>query len=225
MAKRKRRTQSSKRKQKTPLPAQSQNEQRVVQLLEYEITSEPIYDRRYKKLPRHVKDAIERLHHEAQKRPRKVIPELLALLKKYPDIPMLYNYLSIAYSQSGQRKKSEEVVRENYRRNPDYLFARLNYAELYRLKGDYDKIAEIFEHKFDLKLLYPERKKFHISEVANFMGLIGIYFFETGERDMAERYFDILKDIAPEFLMTKMLRRKLHPGIIRRALNRVKGQT
>ncbi len=212
MAKRKRR--------KTRRPLQAQNELRVVRIVEYEITSEPIQDRRYKRLPRHVKDAFERLHHEAQRHPHQTIPELLDWIEKYPNMPMLYNYLSVAYSWAGQPEKAEEVVEENYRRNPDYLFARLNYAESCLSRGDYDKIAKIFEHKFDLKLLYPKRKRFHVSEVANFMGLVGIYFFETEERDLAKQYFDILKKVAPEFPMTKLLHRKLHPNLFGRMFRR-----
>ncbi|MBN1935009.1 MAG: hypothetical protein JW934_10110 [Anaerolineae bacterium] len=65
---------------------------------------------------------------------------------------------------------------ENYRRNPDYLFARLNYAELFLRRGDYERVAEILEHKFDLKLLYPRRNRFHVSEVSNFIGLVGLYW-------------------------------------------------
>ena len=138
---------------------------------------------------------------------------------------MLYNYLSVAYSRAGKREKAEEIVRENYQLNPDYLFARLNYAELCRAQGDYEQIAEIFEHKFDLKLLYPNRKRFHISEVANFMGMMGVYFLETGEREGAERYYEALKEIAPSYPMTKLLRRKLHPGFLERLLRRMADQT
>ena len=140
-------------------------------------------------------------------------------------MPMLYNYLSAAYSSAGQRERAEAVARENYQRNPDYLFARLNYAGLYLAKGEYEKIAEIFDHKFDLKLLYPKRKRFHVSEVANFMGLIGIYFFETGERQAAEKYYDILQQIAPGYPMVKMLRRKLFPNLLQRLRLRLMSQS
>jgi tetratricopeptide (TPR) repeat protein len=197
------------------------NELKVVRIVEYEITLEPIEGRQYKRLPGQVKDAIKRLHNEVQRHPRQAIPELVDLVKQYPKIPMLYNYLSVAYSQAGQRGKAEEIIRENYRRNRDYLFARLNYAELRLARGDYEQIAEIFEHKFDLKLMYPNRKRFHISEVANFMGLIGIYFLETGKRESAEKYYEILKDIAPSYPLTKMLRRKLHPSFLGRMLGRM----
>ena len=197
----------AKTKKATRRPAiRSRDGRRDVRIVEYEITWEPIQDLRFKRLPGQVKDAVERLYQESRRHPRRAIPELLDLLKKYPKIPRLYNYLSIAYSHAGQREKAEEAIQENYRRNPDYLFARLNYAELFLRQGNYGQIAEIFEHKFDLKLLYPNRKRFHISEVASFMALIGIYFFETGEREGAERYCEILKEIAPSYPMAKMLR-------------------
>jgi tetratricopeptide (TPR) repeat protein len=213
----------SKRKRATRSRPRSKDKPQAVYVAEYEITSSSIEDRRYKRLPRHVKDAFDRLHYSAQRQPRKAIPELLEWIKLYPDIPVLYNYLSVAYSRAGQREKSEAAVRENFQRNPDYLFARLNYAEVCLAKGDYEKVAEIFEHKFDLKLLYPKRKRFHITEVANFMGLVGVYFCEIGERDAAKKYYDILKQIAPGYPMTKRLRRRLFPGLLRRLFLRLTG--
>ncbi|MCP4360191.1 MAG: hypothetical protein GY796_19460 [Chloroflexi bacterium] len=187
----------------------------------YEITDEPILDRQYKRLPGHVKDTIERLHYDSQRKPREAIPKLHKLIKKYPKVPMLYNYLSIAYSRIGDVEKVEKTAKKNIERNPDYLFARLNYAEIFLRRKKYEKIAEIFDHKFDLEMLYPKRKRFHISEVANFMGFIGVYFYEIGERETAEMYNEILQEIAPEYPMSKRLKIKLYPGIIVRLLNRL----
>lgn len=213
-----------KKTSRQPSP-QTVDELKDVRILKYEITTEPIEDRQFKRLPEHVKDTIEGLCDKAQRHPRRAIPELNALIKKYPKLPILYNYLSVAYSRIGQREKAEKVVRESYRRNPDYLFARLNYAEICLRKGDYDQVAEIFNQKYDLKLLYPKRKKFHISEVANFMGLIGLFFFETGKQEVAEKYYEILKEIGSHYPMTKILRRKLHPGFLSRLLNRMVNQS
>ncbi len=125
---------------------------------------------------------------------------------------MLYNYLSVAYSRLKNREKILEIVEKNYRMNPDYLFARLNYAEVCIQNGDYEKIAEIFDHKFDLQLLYPKRKKFHISEVANFMGIMGVYFFRMDKREIAENHYKILAEIADDYPITKKLHKQLHPG-------------
>jgi len=213
-----------KKTSRQPSP-QTVDELKDVRIIKYEVTTEPIEDRQFKRLPNHVKDTVQGLRDKAQSHPLRAIPELNALIKKYPKLPLLYNYLSVAYSRIGQIGKAEKVVRENYRRNPDYLFARLNYAEICLRKGDYDQVAEIFDQKYDLKLLYPKRKKFHISEVANFMGLIGLFFFKTGKQELAEKYYDILKEIASDYPMTKILRRKLHPGFLRRLLNRMVNQS
>lgn len=213
----------SRRQRARPSRRKAQDLPSEVRLLEYEITSEPIHHRWYRRLPRQVQEDIERLHYDSQRRPRKAIPELLELVEKYPDVPVLYNYLSVAYSRTDQRKKAEEIVRENYQHNPDYLFARLNYAEICLSKGKYEKVAEVFEHKFNLKLLYPKRNCFHISEAANFIGLVGVYFFEIGKIEVAEKYHEALQKIAPDFPMTKRLHKKLHPGPVQRLWNLLRG--
>jgi tetratricopeptide (TPR) repeat protein len=210
-----------KAKPKAAVPPKPLDGYKPIYISTYEITDEPIPDRRYKRLPQEVKDAIDRLYDTSQRRPQQAIPELLELLEKYPDIPQLYNFLSLAYSRSGQIDKANQVIRKNYRRNPDYLFARLNYAELCMANGDYDKVAEIFDNKFDLKMLYPKRNRFHITEVAGFLGILGLYFVGIGERETAEKHYDILKQIAPRYPTTKALRRRLHPGFWQRQLLRL----
>lgn len=212
-------------KDKRKRPSRSQTSSDRIRVFDYEITSEAIADARYRRLPRAVRDAFEQLYYQSQTQPRKAIPELLKWIERYPHMPMLYNYLSVAYSATGQADKARATVEENYRRNPDYLFARINYAQLCLADGDYEQVAKILDHKFDLKLLYPKRKRFHISEFTNFTGLVGLYFYGTGDRDMAARYYAILEQIAPGYPMTKQLRRKLHPGPLRRLLLRLFGRS
>ena len=195
-----------------------------VRFIEYEITDEPIQDRSYKRLPKGVQETIESLHYESQSKPRQAIPELLELIERYPKMPMLYNYLAVAYARIGEKDQAESITLENMRKNPDYLFARLNYAQLCLDRGEYAKIPEIFNHKFDLKLLYPKRNRFHVSEVANFMALMGIYFLETGEREVAERYDHAVQQIAPKLHMAKRLRRQLYPNIFKRAWKRLRNE-
>jgi hypothetical protein len=88
-------------------------------------------------------------------------------------------------------------------------------------KKEYEKIPEVFEHKYDLRMLYPKRTKFHISEVAEFMGIMGLYFARINEREIAENYNEILQEIASDFPVAKALNRELHPGIVTRALKRL----
>lgn len=211
---------SKQRKKQPSRRSQSRRPQRLkpVQIVEYEITTEPIYNRDYERLPRRVQAMMDQLYHEAQMRPHKAIPKIKKLIEKYPHVPNLYNYLSVAYNRIGQDEKSKAIVMEQYRRNPDYLFARLNYAEICLHKGEHEKIPEIFDHKFDLKFLYPKRHRFHISEVVNFMSVIGIYFARTGKREAAQKYYDIIQEIGPGYPATRMLKRELHPTLLQRIL-------
>lgn len=191
----------------------------------YEITTEPMEGRRYRRLPRHVKAAIERLHGVAQRRPREAIPELRDLITQYPHVPQLYNYLSVAHARAWQRREAEAVVQENYQRNPEYLFARINYAEVCLARKDYAQVAEIFAYTFDLHALYPQRKRFHLSEVANFLGVAGCYFLAIGHRELAAHYEAFLQDVAPDFPITRRLHKQLFPGLLRRLWRRVTGRS
>lgn len=217
MAKRKRKLKRKKRRTSAPTLTS-------VQLVEYEITPEPIEEPEYKRLPNSVKDRLDDLHHEAQTNPQQAIPELLELKKKYPDVPQIYNYLAAAYSLSGEKEKTEAVIDEILRKKPDYLFARINKAQICLDREEYEKIPKLFDNKFDLKLLYPQRNTFHISEVANFMGVMGLYFARTNQREMAERYNEILQQIAPEFPIAQILDRELNPPAILRILKRMAGE-
>lgn len=129
-------------------PDPSSDSLNAVYVTRYEITEEPIQDPYYRRLPEHVKDAVERLHQEAQTKPRKAIRELREVIKQYPKVPQFYNYLAVAYSGMGEIRKAEAVTRASIRKNPDYLFARLNYAEFCLLRKEYAKIPEIFDNKF-----------------------------------------------------------------------------
>lgn len=195
-----------------------------VYLTQYEITDKPIQEPAYQRLPIAVKEKLENLYLVAQRHPEQAIPELIELQKKYPRVPQIYNYLAVAYSHAGEKDKAEQITQENIRKNPNYLFARINQAQLLLAKKEYDKIPDVFEQKYDLQMLYPKRRKFHISEVANFMGIMGLYFSRTNQRDMAEKYNDVLQEIASDFPIAKALDRELNPGITTRVLKRLLGE-
>jgi tetratricopeptide (TPR) repeat protein len=192
-----------------------------VYLTQYEITDEPIEERAYRQLPKSVKGRLEKLHHDAQFHPMSAIEKLLKLRKKYPQVPQIYNYLAVAYSRTGEIEKLEEITKENIRKNPNYLFAKINYAEFCLQREEYEKIPEIFDQKFDLQMLYPNRKKFHVTEFANFMGVIGIYFLRTGQRELAERYNKTLQEIASEYPAAERLDFELKAGNVMQTLRRL----
>jgi tetratricopeptide (TPR) repeat protein len=214
----------AKKKRKRTKHVSTENDLAPVYVTQYEITDEPIQEPAYRRLPKAVKEKLENLYQVAQRHPQQAIYELTELQRKYPRVPQIYNYLAVAYSYSGEKEKAEEITQENIRKNPNYLFARINQAQLLLAKKEYDKIPEVFENKYDLQMLYPKRRKFHISEVANFMGIMGLYFFRTNQRDMAEKYNDVLQEIASDFPIAKALNRELNPGITTRVMKRLLGE-
>lgn len=214
----------AKKKRKRTKHVSPEDDSTAVYLTQYEITDEPIQEPAYRRLPKAVKEKLEDLYPVAQRHPQQAIPELTELKRKYPRVPQIYNYLAVAYSYAGEKEKAEEITQENIRKNPNYLFARINQAQLLLAKKEYDKIPEVFENKYDLQMLYPKRRKFHISEVANFMGIMGLYFFRTNQRDMAEKYNDVLQEIASDFPIAKALNRELNPGITTRVMKRLLGE-
>lgn len=189
-----------------------------VNIVEYTVTTEPLKDKDYLKLPLEVRERQEALHDKIHDTPQNVIPEMLALLEQYPNIPQFYNYLGAAYRSAGDEENYEATVRACYERYPDYLFGRIGYAEILLAQGEPEIIPEIFNHKFDLKLLYPHRNTFHISEVLSFNFLMGRYHQQIGQRDVAERYYDIMNQLAPDHLLTGHLRDRLYPPKMRQLL-------
>jgi tetratricopeptide (TPR) repeat protein len=163
-----------------------------------------------------VKEEFHRLHTLVKRNPRKAIAELPGWIERYPNLPILYNYLSAAYAQTGARRQAEQTILENLQRNPDYLFARLNYAEICLARQDYQGGAKVLENKFDLKWLYPRRKIFHVSEYVGFMSVVGRYYAAIGERDEAEKIYEELKKIDPHDRGTRSLRDTLHPSLRQR---------
>ena len=103
------------------------------------------------------------------------------------------------------------MVREAYRRHPQYLFAKVNYANLCLQHGEIEKVPGIFHHAFDLKQLYPHRTRFHVSEFAGFAGVMCRYCCAIGEQDTALLSYQMLKQVAPKHPMTKHAKRALYP--------------
>jgi len=131
------------------------------------------------------------------------------------------NSLCSPYGRIGDLEKSESTVVENLNKHPDYLFAKLNYADICLRKGKASKVPYIFNHKLDLKLLYPKRSTFHISEFAGFAVIICKYYNAIGEREVAESLYENLRVIAPNELATEEAKKDLYPSILGRLFRRI----
>lgn len=201
----KKRNKQKKKKNNRPRKVVSKKTTNLV-YYEYTITDEPI---NLHKIPAEIENDVEELYFEIQHRPKDTINRLETLLENFPNIPQLYNYLSIAYSMVGDNKKAEEIIKNSFRENPDYLFGRINYAEICINKGDLHKIPEIFNNTYELKMLYPERDVFHVSEVVGFFGVTGLYFNAIGNNEQANVCLKTLKRLSPEHPFTNKLDKQI----------------
>lgn len=156
-----------------------------------------------------IREAMPRLHALVHEDPRAAITELRAWIEREP-LPMFYNWLSAAYSALGENEAADDVVRENYRRNPQYLFARLNYAEVCIHHGDLAGAREALGARFDLRPLLGGRKRAHISEVTGYFYAVGLYHLAAGDLDAAEQAYELLKNVAPDEPSTDELGRMLY---------------
>lgn len=194
-------------------------------VVSYEITDEPMPDLAYQRLPDAIQDQLETLYHKVLlQRPNKALAVLKPLIEQYPDVPQLYNYLYIAYRGLRDRANAQRVLHETRVRFPHYLFGRIAYASDCLQRGEAEKVPEIFEDKYELKLLYPGRKRFHLSEVLGFYSVMAWYFHVQGESALAERYYKLMRQLDPEHRSTRSVKRMLYPSrlskLVRRLLTR-----
>jgi tetratricopeptide (TPR) repeat protein len=164
----------------------------------------------HSRLSQETRDAMPVLHALVHDDPRAAVTELRAWIAREP-LPMFFNWLGAAYSALGDIQGVEDTVRENYQRNPQYLFARVNYAELCLRDGDLDGAREALGGSLDIRALLGGRKRVHVSELTAYFYAVGLYHIEAGDLAAAEHIYGILKDAAPDGLPTEELRRRLHP--------------
>lgn len=183
-----------------------------------EITFDAIENKYSRQIPKHLKPQVDDLRDLLSVDPAAAIDKILIVLEKYPDLALLRNYLCAAYSMTGQDEKAEILAEENYRKFPDYLFAKTHYAQICCSKGKMNLVPAIFDYQYDLQALYPRRKQFHFSEVITFMGVMVVYFHMIGEERTARSYYGIMKKIDKNHPMTRQVKRRLYPSILTRII-------
>lgn len=203
------------KKRKTEITIRkTRHKENILNGLDYEITDKPIADEAFRQLPDEIQDELEELYENVQYKPKGTVERLIALTRKYPHIPQLFNYLYAAYVNTGQLDKATEIMMANYQHNPDYLFAKLNYSDYLAERNELDEIYDIYQGKFSLNELYPDRKSFHVTEVVCFHGVVGYYFYKMNNFEKAKQSLNILKELSPDHGYTVRLQKAINTGTI-----------
>lgn len=124
--------------------------------------------------------------------------KLNALHVKYPDNPVILNYIMNGYDCLGQQDRVEELIAKTYEKFPNYLFAQTAQASIYLRDGFPEKALEVLKGAYTLKQLYPHRTVFHISEVRAFEYFMLQYFCEIGNFEQANCHLQIMQKVFEE---------------------------
>ena len=103
--------------------------------------------------------------------------------------------MSSYYLNIGRENLAFRVNDEIIKKFPDYLHGKINKANQYLTEGKFEEILSIFPPSFNLKLMYPERDSFHISEVFAINNVAVRYFIEAKDYEQAEIHLGILKEL------------------------------
>ena len=173
--------------------------------IDYNITNDPQFLDDQNFITVELSSELAKFHQLALDGRKSSIPKLLEAIEKYPNNPQLKNYLSVLYCQLEETQKMYDVNKWIIAEHPNYLFGKLNLANEYYLRQEYEKMPEVLGHLMELKSLYPERNTFHVNEVTSFFKCTILYFIAIGNIQQAEIRYDLMKEIAPDSPDTEMV--------------------
>jgi len=161
---------------------------------------------------------------QIQLKPRAVYKEVQAFCATHPDVPEVINMLTFAHIQNYRIAEAEQLIESTYLKHPEYLFARVNYADQCIRKRKLAEILKIFP-SFDLRQLYPEKELYHTSEFRGFLIMMSYYQMALKDREKALHYFKTAKELEPDhpnvlYLEKKLYKTSLVKGLLKRLSKR-----
>ncbi len=159
---------------------------------------------------------------QVQIKPRAIYKEIKTFCKEYPDVPEVINLLTFAHIQNHRIVEAEQLIEQTFLKYPEYLFARINYADQCIRKKKLAKVPEIFP-TLDLEKLYPGKTTYHTSEFRGFLIMATYYQMALKNRELALHYFAAVKNLEPDNPSVIYLEKKLfNQSLLSRFLQRVK---
>jgi tetratricopeptide (TPR) repeat protein len=153
-------------------------------------------DSPYRHIPQALNAQMSDLHDQAHKGKVQVIQKLERLIERYPNVPALYNYLSIAYMVHENQEKFMKINELTIKRFPDYPIAKMNQATRLTLAGKFDEAEALLGQTMDINAFIPTRKIFHISEVFQFYETTTRFFIHKRDFKVADSHLNLLKKLS-----------------------------
>lgn len=144
------------------------------------------------------RDRMDALLSRLKAAPAEVIDEVEALHRRYPDVLCFENWLCVCYRALGRRDEAARIYERQFQQNPDYIFARTSLADMALEVFDLDTAIDLIQPDTEtLKSLFPNREKFHISEVRHWHLLMGKIALLRGDLPQTRQCRDLLRHLEP----------------------------
>ncbi len=174
----------------------------------FSITENPVDEGKWSEIPGRDKKRILKQNSKIKKSIdlERVITELTNYKEKYPNVPTIYNYLTIAFNYAGQTDKYYKSLIETVEKFPGYLFGKISLSEYYLNNNEFNKIPGLLDHKFEITQHFPPGTEvFHISAVRGFYYIAGRYFVKAGKIEKAYKSYFLLSDLDRNHQTTELL--------------------
>lgn len=149
------------------------------------------------------------LYQQTQLHPKSAVKEIEQLYERLPHISEIGNLLGYTYLKLKKLRKAEKLTWLMYQRHPNYLFAKINYADQCLRKKKLSEIPLIFKDTWHLHELCPEKKVFHYSELLGYACFMSFYFLAKKQVDIAKNFFFLAFEVDPNDASVCLLKRKL----------------
>lgn len=160
-------------------------------------------------LPKKEQALFEDLYIKIQENPEKHMESLTQLYHRQPQVPEIANLLTYAFLRLKKQQEAEALIEKTYRDHPNYLIAKINYADQCLRQKKHALIPEIFNGFFDLRLLYPDRESYYFAEFRGFQVVLGFYYLTIGEKQKAEDCYQLAFQVDPLHPSVAALEQKL----------------
>jgi len=172
---------------------------RQLEVYGYKISSSPEVINRIFGITPQIQAKITEMSMHVQRGKNSAHKELNDLIKIHPQVPQFKNLLSVLCNRLGNTQKALEINRDIIELHPDYLYGKLNLANEFITKNQYEKVPKILGKEMELKMLYPQRNEFHVGEVISFNQTALHYFVGIKHLDDAQMRYDIIEKLNESF--------------------------
>jgi len=176
-----------------------------LQVISYDVSFEPMesaYSQAYAEQIDTLVADMEEAYHLTFDDPASAVERNREFIEKYPKHPVFYNYLINSLGMSDQADEANNVSLTLYEKFPEYLFAKLGYANWLL---SHDRIDEAFQavgENYSLDGLYPDQQVFHYTEVLAFNAFLCRYLVADERAETALGYYQLMYQLDAEHPMT-----------------------